>query len=84
MNKKQIVVTWLIGILIVVLAWFPPKMKVNYKGEIVLRMCSFSKDYFYWNPEPNIKIDWETWFRYVISLVMGGSLLIYTLRSKKK
>lgn len=68
MNKKQLIVVWIIGILSCVLL-----LRV-YQKPIYLRLLEeYSKAY--WRS--------EVWLYLAVVLIIGG-LLIYTLRDKKK
>jgi hypothetical protein len=78
MNKKQLIVAWVIGIIICILIISTPK-------EYLMR--SSSGGYYKVsipNPYTITKIQWDFVLRYsLVTLIIGG-LLIYTLRDKKK
>ena len=67
MNKKQLLITWGMVILISLIFFFPPRVK----SSKILRN------------EGRYRVDWNGVLQYCIPCMLVGGLLIYTLKNKK-
>ena len=86
MNKKQLIVTWVISGIISVLFLFPPKFYVISGGQIkdAIMENKWILDKTYWLSEIPLVVDWVQTIFYIFPMLIIGGLLIYTLRDKKK
>jgi len=78
MNKRQLIVAWVVGALISLVFIFSP-MAYYIRGERTTYKMAKA------NSVVSVKaINWDRLAQYCIPIIFIGSLLLYTLRDKKK
>ncbi len=78
MNKKQLTVTWVTIILIVCLMLLPPKL-FRIPNGVLFSMWLDNTNYWEYGT-----VDWGRLLTFILPILIIGSLLLYTLRDKKK
>jgi uncharacterized membrane protein len=77
MNKKQLIVAWIIAGIISFIMVLPPRYMVASVGYVHTR---WPLEFF----SPAGFVDWKRILSIVIPILILGILLIYTLKEKKK